>query len=106
MLDEEYQFVKYRYFTGSEAIIDTEGTYTDVKEEKLQTMVSWNHGLADVINALHDQNLSLKHLEEYDYSPYPIFGEREAVLGPNQWGIKGMERKLPLVYSLVMERAS
>ena len=119
MLDEEYQFVKYRYFTGSDPIIDTEGTYTDVKEEKLQTMVSWNHGLADVINALHDQQpraehedprasagLSLKHFEEYDYSPYPIFGEKEAVLAPGQWGIKGMERKLPLVYSLVMCKAS
>lgn len=104
MLDEEYKLVKYRYFTGSPEIIDTEGTYTDVKEEKLQTMISWNHGLADVINALHDQQLSLKHLEEYDYSPYPIFGEKEVELAPGQWGIKGMERKLPLVYSLVMQK--
>jgi len=104
MLSEDQLTVKYRYFTGSEAIIDEEGTYTDVKEEKIQTMVSWNHGLADVINALMDHQLSLKHFEEYDYSPYPIFGDNEVVLGPEQWGVKGMERKLPLVYSLVMQK--
>lgn len=104
MLDEDYQFVKYRYFTGGDDIVDTEGTYTDVEEEKPQTMVSWNHGMADVINALHDQQLSLKHIQEYDYSPYPIYGEKEVVLGPGQWGIRGMERKLPLVYSLVMQK--
>ena len=105
MLDEDYRAIKYHYANHA-PIVEEEGTYTDVAEEKPQAMVTWNHGLGEVIGALLGQGLSLKHFAEYDYSPYAIFGERGAELGPGEWGIKGIERKLPLVYSLVCERSA
>ena len=97
MLDKEY-----RYANG-EAIIDEEGTYTDVEEERPQRMVSWNHGLGELIGALLGQQLTLKHFSEYDYSPYAIFGERGVEMAPGEWGIEEIERKLPLVYGIVAE---
>ena len=103
MLDEQHQLVKYSYFNDA-PIVDEEGTYTDVEEEQPQTMVTWNHGLGEVISALLDQKLTLTHFDEYDYSPYAIFGDRGVEMAPGQWGVKGSERKLPLVFSLVCER--
>ena len=104
MLDEEQARVKYRYF-GGEPIVETEGTYTDVAEERPQQMMSWNHGLGEVVGALMARGLSLKHFAEYDYSPYAIFGERGVEMAPGEWGVAGSERMLPLVYSLVMQKS-
>ncbi len=101
MLDDKFKEIKHRYFAGS-PIIEKEGTYTDVGEVKLQTMITWNHGLAEVMSALLTHQLSLKHFAEYDFSPYAIFGERGLEISPGEHVIRGYERMLPLVYSLVM----
>ena len=69
-----------------------------------QEMVTWNHGLADVIGALLRHGLRLEHFAEHDYSPYAIYGERGVEVAPGRWMIDGLERKLPLVYALVVTR--
>ena len=103
MLDENFEAIKWRYFNG-DPVVEEEGTYTDVAEEKPQAMITWNHGLGEVIGALLEEQLTLKHVAEYDYSPYAIFGDKGVERVPGEHVIKGYENLLPLVYSLVMER--
>ena len=113
-LDAEFRHFAYDY-QGAEPIVETEGTYTDAPEvdgqvlaQAPQRMVTWNHGLGEVIAALLAEGLALTHLSEYDHSPFPIFGERGVEVAPGRYMIEGLERKLPLCYALegVKSRAS
>ena len=109
-LDEGFRDFKYAY-RGAGPIVETEGTYTDaptvdgrVLAQAPQRMVTWNHGLGEVASALLDEGLTLTHFSEYDYSPFPIFGDRGVEVAPGRHMIAGLERKLPLCYALVAAR--
>lgn len=104
MLDDTFESIQYSYFNGDQ-IEELAGTYTDVAEERPVQMISWNHGLAEVLTALMRQGLKVEHFQEYAYSPYNIFGDKGVELAPDRYAIKGLEGKLPLVYSLVMRAA-
>ena len=65
--------LKYHY-TQSEVIYEEyEGTYADTSSKIVSKEYGWNHGLADVINALIEAGLKIEYLNEYDESPYDVF---------------------------------
>ncbi len=101
MLDADFADLKYAY-AKTDPIVETEGTYTDVLAEAPQTMVTWNHSLSSVIAALMEEGLRLTHFNEYDYSPFPIFGKRGVEVAPGRHMVQGKEGLLPLVYALEM----
>lgn len=104
MLDAQFRQVEYAYSSPA-PIVETEGTYTDVAGDAVEhEMVTWNHGLAEVIGALLAEGLRLAHFSEYDYSPYAIYGERGVETAPGRHMVEGLEGKLPLVYALVATR--
>ncbi len=103
MMDEQFEKIQYRYFNSSPIVEQETGTYADRQAELHTTTVSWNHGLAEVIQALLDKGLTLKQFLEYDYSPYDCFTKTVQV-GPQQWRLEGYDDKLPMLYSLVMEK--
>lgn len=102
MMDEDFKAIKYRYF-NSDAIVDEEGTYTDGAESITTKNVSWNHGMAEVISALLKQGLTLKDIQEFDYSPYDCFAHTVEV-EKGKFRIKHLDDKLPMVYSLLMKK--
>ena len=75
MFSYDFKNVEYDYLNTGPIIEELEGTYTDtdtksaIKEES----VSWNHGLAEVIDALIKSGLQITDVKEYDYSPYDCF---------------------------------
>jgi 2-polyprenyl-3-methyl-5-hydroxy-6-metoxy-1,4-benzoquinol methylase len=99
MFDEEFTHVKY-YYENKELIeIDAEGTYTDRDAPISGKEYSWNHSISEVLNALMAAGLKLEMFNEHMYSPYPCF--RNIVQGQDgNWRVKGMEGKIPMVYSL------
>lgn len=99
MLDNDFQKITYSYFNTAPIIEEEEGTYADRNAAIKEQSVSFNHSLAEVMNALIRNGLSITGFEEYDYSPYPCFN-RIAALGENRYQIEGLEGKLPMVYSL------
>jgi hypothetical protein len=85
--------------------MEAQGTYTDRYADIQGKEYSWNHSISEVLNALLSQNLQLKFFNEYSYSPYPCF--RNVVQGPDgNWRVKGLEDKIPMVYSLKMTNHS
>ena len=99
-LDADFRHFAHDY-TGGGPIREAEGTYTDTEAPAVaQEMVTWNHGLGEVLTALLDQGLALTHFSEHDHSPFPIFGARGVEVAPGRHMVAGLERKLPLVYAL------
>ncbi len=99
MFDNDFTKIQYRYF-NSDPIIETEpGTYADKDAPIKDEIISWNHGMAEVINSLIKQGLTLTELQEFDYTPYPCFATTEE-FEPGKFRIPSMENKIPMVYAL------
>ena len=104
MMDEQFNTITHNYFNDAPIVERTEGTYADKDADLKNESISWNHGLAEVVQALLDAGLNVTHLKEYDFSPYPCF-DNIVETKPGQWQVKGKEGKLPMLYSLVATKA-
>jgi SAM-dependent methyltransferase len=103
MFDEEFTHIKYYYNNRELIITENEGTYTDREADIKGKEYSWNHSISEVLNALIKAGLRLEFFNEHMFSPYPCF--RNLVKGGSGgWYIKGMEEKIPMVYSLGFQR--
>jgi len=99
MFDDEFTHIKYYYDNMELIVVDSQGTYTD-REASIQAKeYSWNHSISEVLNALIKQGLQLEHFNEFMYSPYPCFSNLTGG-EDGKWYIKGMEGKIPMVYSV------
>ncbi|MBS3913639.1 MAG: class I SAM-dependent methyltransferase [Bacteroidetes bacterium] len=100
MFDNAFENIQYRYFK-SDPIVETEtGTYANRDSEIEVQSIGWNHGLAEVLQALIQNDLQLDEIREYDYSPYNCFAnltESE----PGKFRIAHLENKIPMVYSIL-----
>jgi SAM-dependent methyltransferase len=103
MFDDEFTHIKYYYDNRELIITENEGTYTDRNADIKGKEYSWNHSISEVLNALIYAGLRIEFFNEHMYSPYPCF--RNVVeTEKNKWHIKGMEGKIPMVYSLRAEK--
>jgi SAM-dependent methyltransferase len=101
--DDDFTHIKYHYDNREVIITENQGTYTDREAEIRGKEYSWNHSISEVLNALLRAGLVLEFFNEHMYSPYPCF--RNIVeTEPGKWQVKGMEGKIPMVYSLRMKK--
>jgi 2-polyprenyl-3-methyl-5-hydroxy-6-metoxy-1,4-benzoquinol methylase len=104
MFDDDFTHIKYAYENQEVIVTENEGTYTDRNAEIKGKEYSWNHSISEVLNALINAGLKIEMFNEHMYSPYPCF--RNTVESEkNEWHIKGMEGKIPMVYSLRAKKA-
>ncbi|MFN7118138.1 MAG: class I SAM-dependent methyltransferase [Saprospiraceae bacterium] len=99
MFDNDFQYIQYSYFNREDIIEEVHGSYADRSAPIVGQSVSWNHSLDEVLGALLRQGLRIEHFAEYDYSPYNCF-VNTVQIAENQWQIKGLEGKIPMVYAL------
>lgn len=99
MLSSDFKRIEYRYFTDAAIVEESATTYTDGALPQSSQSVGWNHGMAEVLQALIDQGLTIKKVEEFDYSPYDCF-DNTIEIGTGKFQIKGLEGKIPMVYAL------
>ena len=100
MYDDDYSKIEWSYFNRGIIIEELEGTYTDRDAPIKKKSASWNHSLSEVIGSLLKHGLSISHFKEYDYSAYACFNNVVRI-GEEHYQIKGVEGKIPLMYSLV-----
>ena len=99
MFDDDFREIIYCY--EKREVIETElqGTYTDRNADIKVKEYGWNHSISEVLNALIHHNLQIEQFNEFMYSPYPCFNN--VVQNPEgNWWIKGLEDKIPMVYSV------
>lgn len=104
MFDNDFRDVKYNYFNSGEIVETEEGTYADKTADITLKTVSWNHSLSEVINSLIKNGLEIQSFEEFDYSPYNCFNKTTEV-ATGKFRIKHLENKIPMLYSVVAEKA-
>ncbi len=102
MFDDALKNIKYSYFNrGPLDQLKTE-SYAAPSSLAPQRSVSWNHNLAEVIQALIDCGLQLVDFQEYDYIPYDIF--EDSISTKYGYQIKKLEGKIPMLYSIVAQK--
>jgi 2-polyprenyl-3-methyl-5-hydroxy-6-metoxy-1,4-benzoquinol methylase len=100
IFNNQFTRIEYPYF-NKEAIVEVlEGTYADRDAPIKLEEIGWNHPFSDIIQGLLDAGLRLDMFREYDYFPYNAFANA-IESAPGKYQIKGMEGKLPLLYSVV-----
>jgi SAM-dependent methyltransferase len=94
--------VRWPYFETEEALVfDDGGTYvqTDVVFEHNRTHV-WNHGLGEIITALHTAGLTLTMFTEHDTAPWNALpGQMERVEG-DEWRLIDRPERVAMSYTL------
>jgi len=99
MFDDDFSHIKYFYDNREVIVMENQPTYTGGGENISGKEYSWNHSISEVQNALINAGLKIELFNEYMYSPYSNFSNSvETVKG--KWQIKGMEGKIPMVYSI------
>jgi len=102
MFDDDFEGVKYNYFNDG-PIVETEtGSYADKEGEWEKEYVGWNHSIAEILTSLMDKGLTIKKMQEFDYSPYDCFSHTEKI-GERKFRIKKFGNKLPMVYAILAE---
>ena len=104
MFDNDFTHIKYCYEKVDVIITENEGTYTDRAADIKGKEYSWNHSLSEVMTALINAGLKIKLFNEHMYSPYPCF-RNTVETEKGKWHIKGMEGKIPMVYSVIAKKA-
>ncbi|MEN7550811.1 class I SAM-dependent methyltransferase [Rapidithrix thailandica] len=104
MFSNDFQKIEYHYSDSQPIIEETQGTYANPQAEIQGKSVSWNHGLAKVLNALIQTGLSIRHFQEWDYSPYDCF-DNTIEIEKGKFQIKGLEQKIPMLYSVVAQKS-
>lgn len=99
MFDDEFTHIKYAYENRELIVTENDGTYTDRTADIKGKEYSWNHSTSELLNALIDQGLQIRRFNEFMYSPYPNF-TNSMETSKGQWQIKGMEGKIPMLYSV------
>lgn len=103
MFSYDFKNIEFSYMKSEPIIEEIEGTYTDRDADIKGQCVSWNHGLSEVIGALIKTGLQITDFQEYNYSPYNCF-DNTVKIDDGKFQIKGLENKIPMVYSLVAEK--
>ncbi len=99
MFDDEFTHIQYYYENREVIVTENYGTYTDRKADIKGKEYGWNHSTSELLNALIKQGLQIQHFNEFMYSPYACFNN-SVETSKGQWQIKGMEGKIPMVYSI------
>ncbi|MBK8609191.1 MAG: class I SAM-dependent methyltransferase [Chitinophagaceae bacterium] len=99
MMDENFEQIKYHYFNTDVITEEVSGTYSDRSAPIKSIEHGWNHPFSEIIGALLKQHLQIVQFNEFPYSPYNCFKNLEQ--GEDlMWRIKGMDEKMPMLYSI------
>lgn len=100
MFDDEFSRIEYPYHNKEVIETESQSTYTDGPSNITGKEYGWNHSLSEVINALLYNGLQIQQFNEHSFSPYPCFKNMISG-GKGKWYIKGLEEKIPMVYSII-----
>lgn len=99
MFDDDFTHIKYHYDNKELIVMENQPTYTGDKNEIVGKEYSWNHSISEVLNVLINAGLKIEFLNEHTFSPYSNF-RNSVETEKGKWHIKGMEGKIPMVYSI------
>jgi SAM-dependent methyltransferase len=91
----------YPYFETEGVAFSEATTYVD-HDEPLQApdIVHFNHGLAEIFNALWDAGLDIIMFVEHDTVPWAALGDQMERVGGGEYRLRDRPERLPATYTL------
>jgi ubiquinone/menaquinone biosynthesis C-methylase UbiE len=105
MMDDELEKIKYDYFNTEIITEEISGSYSDRDAPIKSIEHGWNHPFSEIITALLRHDLQIAAFHEFSYSPYNCFKNLEQAQD-GMWRIKGMNEKMPMMYSIKAVKSS
>ncbi len=103
VFNADFTELQYSYFKSEPVQMQEEGSYADITATDVKgESVTWDFSLSEVVTVLLNQNLQLIQFQEYDFSHYNIYPN--STKNENGFQIKGLEGKLPLMFSVVAQK--
>jgi len=102
IFNEDFSKVAYSYFNEKVIIDEMEGSYASENANPKMKEYGWNHPFDEIFKAVHQAGLTLNDFKEYDFSPYDLFSDSTKT--EKGFQIKGLEGKIPLVYSILITK--
>ena len=102
MYNSDFSKIEYSYFNTNVIVDEISGSYASAEAKPKMKEFGWNHPFSEIFTAVIQAGLNITHFNEYNYSPYKIFDN--AVEKNGGFMIKGLEGKMPLVYSMMASR--
>ena len=99
MMDDNLEHIKYNYFNTEIITEEISGSYSDRNAPIKSIEHGWNHPFSEIINALLKHGLQIQQFNEFSYSPYNCFNNLQQG-ADGMWRIKGMDEKMPMMYSI------
>jgi 2-polyprenyl-3-methyl-5-hydroxy-6-metoxy-1,4-benzoquinol methylase len=92
----------YPYFETKEPMVfDEGGTYVETEAEFSHNLThSWNHGLGEIVTALHDAGMDLTSLIEHDSAPWANFPGKMTEDDHGEWRLTERPERLAATYTL------
>lgn len=99
MMDDNFEKIKYSYFNTEVITEEISGTYSNRDAPIKSVEHGWNHPFSEIFNALIKYGLQVEQFNEFPFSPYNCFNNLEKGTD-GMWRIKGMNEKMPMMYSI------
>ena len=98
--------LEFPYFETEGVPFSEDDTYTE-QDGPLAApdIVHFNHGLAEIFNALWTNGLEITLFQEHDSVPWPALGDQMADIGGGEYRLTDRPERLPHSYSLRARRA-
>lgn len=105
MFSYDFSQIEFNYMDSAPIIEELEGTYANREAQIKEKSISWNHGLSTVLDSLIKVGLTITDFKEYNYSPYNCF-DNTIRTDDGNYKIKGLEDKIPMVYSVKVRKTT
>ena len=99
MMDDDFEHIKYNYFNTEIITEEIAGTYSDRNAPIKSVEHGWNHPFSEIISSLLKHNFVIQEFKVFPFSPYNCFKNLEQG-ADEMWRIKGMDAKMPMLYSI------
>lgn len=93
--------LEYPYVETDGVMTEAVNTYVDHEGELLEpTLVHFNHGLAEIFNALWDAGFAIETFIEHDTIPWRPLGDAMVEVGGGEFRLADRPERLPMTYTL------
>lgn len=97
--------IEFPYFENKGTVFTEATSYVEHEGElSSPTIVSFNHGLAEIFNALWNAGLQITLFEEHQSIPWNSLGDAMEEYSPGEFRLRSQPERLPLTYTLRAEK--
>ena len=93
--------IEYPYFESEGVLFSDTATYVEhVEEITSPDIISFNHALSEIFNALWSQGMQITMFDEHDTVPWRALGDAMVDVGGGEYRLSDRPERMPMSYTL------